>query len=347
MKCAAALLSASLLLCACGQVPSARPAAGPVAAADPGAASGRALTAQATGAWVSGTYTNAYGSRFYRLWVPAGYDGTAARPLMVMLHGCTQDGYDFAAGTRMNAQADARNFLVLYPEQGTAYNGADCWNWFYDVNQRRGSGEPALIAGMIAWVKANYRVDPARVGAAGISAGGAMSGILACTYPDQIRRVAVVAGLQYRAATTATGSVDAMRSGSLYDPEGRGSSCAAEMGSLRRPMPTLVVHGTADGTVNPLNGHQTLAQFAQTNDLASDGADNGNVDNAADATATATACRSYTRSDYKDSTTGSVLLRKYIVSGLGHAWPGGSTAGSYSDPCGPDATALIVGFFGF
>ncbi|MPY67342.1 PHB depolymerase family esterase [Deinococcus sp. SDU3-2] len=338
----AALLTA-LLLTACGPELSRPPAVSSPAPA----AGGSGLSAQATGAWVSGTYTNAYGSRFYRLWVPAGYNGSAARPLMVMLHGCTQDGYDFAAGTRMNVQADARNFLVLYPEQGSAYNGADCWNWFYDVNQRRGSGEPSLIAGMIARVKASYRVDAARVGVAGISAGGAMSSLLACTYPDHVRRVAVVAGLQYRAATTATGSVDAMRNGSLYDPNARGSACAADMGSLRRPMPTLVFHGTADSTVNPLNGTQTLAQFAQTNDLATDGVDNGNVDSVADATATATACRSYTRSDYRDSTNGSVLLRRYVVQGLGHAWPGGSTAGSYSDPCGPDATALIVDFFGF
>ncbi len=99
--------------------------------------------------------------------------------------------------------------------------------------------------------------------------------------------------------------------------------------------------------MNPINGNQTLAQFAQTNDIATDGSDNGNVDSAADATVTGTACRSYTRSDYKNSANGSVLLRKYIIEGLGHAWSGGSTSGSYSDSCGPDATAIIVSFFGF
>lgn len=342
MKRPAALLSLSLLLAACGRAPSPEVTATPT-----GTQAEAALRAQAAGSWVSGTYTNAYGSRYYRLWVPAGYDGTAARPLMVMLHGCTQDGYDFAAGTRMNAQADARNFLVLYPEQGTAYNGYDCWNWFYDVNQHRGSGEPSLIAGMISWVKNNYRVDKARVGAAGLSAGAAMSSIMACAYPDQIRKVAVFAGLQYRAATTATGAIDAQNNGSIYDPNERGTACANEMGSLRRTMPSLVFHGTADGTVNPINGNQTLAQFAQTNDIATDGSDNGNVDSAADASVTGTACRSYTRYNYKNSSTGTVLLRKYIIDGLGHAWSGGSTSGSYSDPCGPDATAIIVSFFGF
>jgi len=333
-------LSLSFLLAACGQVPS-----GQVSGAwKPGAGN---LTAQATGRWVSGTYTNAYGSRYYRLWIPGGYDGSVARPLMVMLHGCTQDGYDFAAGTRMNTIADQRNFLVLYPEQGTAYNASDCWNWFYDVNQRRGSGEPSIIAGMIAWAKSNYRVDGARVGVAGLSAGAAMSVIMGCAYPDQVRRVASFAGLMYRAATTATGALDAMNDGSVYDPNGRGTSCAQEMGSYRRTVPTLVFHGTADGTVNIKNAHQTLTQWAQTNDIASDGADNGNIDDTADASATGTACRSFTRYDYRNSATGSVVLRKYIITGLGHAWSGGSTSGSYTDPCGPDASTIIVDFFGF
>ncbi|MEF2277544.1 PHB depolymerase family esterase [Deinococcus sp. YIM 134068] len=336
MKRPTVLLPSLLLLAACGQPAS--PAAG---------GAGATLTPQATGRWVSGTYTGGAGARFYRLWVPGGYDGTGARPLMVMLHGCGQDGYDFAAGTRMNAQADARNFLVLYPEQGTAYNAFDCWNWFSTANQRRGVGEPALIAGMIGWVKANYRVDAARVGVAGLSAGAAMASIMGCTYPDHIRRVAAFAGVMYGAATTATGATDAMRSGSLYDPNGRGTACHGEMGGARRVVPTLVFHGTADTTVNPRNATQIVAQWAQTNDLAYDGADDGDVDATADASATGTACRSYTRSDYRNSATGGVVMQRYVIDGLGHAWSGGSTAGSYSDPCGPDATALTVGFFGF
>lgn len=306
---------------------------------------GAALAVQ-TG-WISGTYSNAYGARYYRLWVPAGYDGVTPRPLMVMLHGCTQDGYDFAAGTRMNASADQRNFLVLYPEQGTAYNAYDCWNWFYTVNQARGSGEPSLIAGMISWVKANYRVDAARVGVAGFSAGAAMANIMGCTYPDQVRRVAAFAGVMYKGATTATGATDAMNYGSIYDPWARGNDCYNAMGSYRRQIPTLVFQGTADGTVNPLNAHQTLSQWAQANDRGYDAIDDGDVDDASDASATLTACRTYTRYDYRNSQSGAVVMRKYMISGLGHHWSGGSSAGTYTDSCGPDASAIILDFFGF
>lgn len=297
--------------------------------------------------WISGTYGNVYGARFYRLWVPAAYTGASPRPLMVMLHGCQQDGYDFAAGTRMNSLADSRNFLVLYPEQGTAYNPADCWNWFYPVNQVRGSGEPSLIAGMIAWVKANYNVDGARVGIAGFSAGAAMATIMGCAYPDQVRRVASFAGVMYGGATTSIGGANAMLYGSSYAPGSMGNSCYSTMGSHRREVPVLVFHGTSDLTVNPTNAHQALSQWAQANDRGFDAVDDNDVDDTADATSTATACRSYTRYDYANTQSGAVVMRKYMISGLGHRWSGGSSAGTYSDPCGPDASALIVSFFGF
>lgn len=335
------VLSGALLLAACGEpeLPTLPPAA-----ASPPATS---VSTTSSGYWVSGTYTNAYGSRYYRLWVPGAYDGSSARPLMVMLHGCTQDGYDFASGTRMNSFADSRNFLVLYPEQGTAYNAYDCWNWFYTANQHRGSGEPSIIAGMIGWVKSNYRIDNARVGAAGFSAGAAMAVIMGCTYPDHVRRVASFAGLMYKAATTATGGSNAMKYGSSYDPNARGTDCYNEMGSRERVMPTVVFHGTSDGTVVVKNAHQTIAQWAQTNDLAYDARDDGDIDNSYDASYSGSDCRTYKRYDYKNSATGGLVMRKYIIDGLDHDWSGGSTAGSYTDPCGPDASSIIVSFFGF
>lgn len=304
-------------------------------------------TALGTATWVDGVYNSVYGARYFRLYIPASYAGTA-RPLMVMLHGCLQDGYDFAAGTRMNTFAESRNFLVLYPEQGTAYNPSDCWNWFYTTNQSRGAGEPYVIAGMIDWVKANYAVDGARVGVAGFSAGAGMATIMACTYPDRVRKLAAVAGVQFRAATTAGGGTNAMLFGSSYDPNSRGTDCWNAMATGgRRVIPTLVFTGSADGTVNPVNATQTVQQWTQANDLASDGADNANVDNTADFTTTATACRSFTRSDYYNASNGQTVVRKYVISGMNHRWSGGSSAGSYTDSCGPDASQIIVDFFGF
>lgn len=312
------------------------------------AAAGAPLAARAaSGTWVSGTYGNAYGARYYRIYIPSPYTGGTARPLMVMLHGCSQDGYDFAAATRMNSFAESRNFIVLYPEQGTAYNGADCWNWYYSANQARGSGEPSLIAGMIARVKSNYNINSAKVGVAGFSAGAAMANIMGCTYPDHIKTVASFAGVMYKGATTGVGGTNAMLYGSSYSANTRGTDCYNAMGSREHVIPTLVFHGTADYTVKSVNAQQTLAQWAQANDLANDGVNDNDIDATADSSATATACRSYTRYDYKNSGTGAVTMRKYIISGLGHRWSGGSTSGSYADPCGPDASSIIANFFGF
>lgn len=334
---AAVLLAAALAACTADAPTS--PSAGRTPAAP------RAVLGTAT--WIDGVYNSVYGARYFRLYIPSTYTGTA-RPMMVMLHGCLQNGYDFAAGTRMNTFAESRDFLVLYPEQGTAYNASDCWNWFYTSNQSRGAGEPYVIAGMIDWVKANYAVDGTRVGVAGFSAGAAMATIMACTYPDKVRKLAEVAGVMYKAATTAGGGVAAMSSGSSYDPNTRGTDCYNAMATGgRRVIPTLVFHGSADGTVNPVNATQTVQQWTQTSDLASDGADNGNVDNTADFTTTATACRSYTRSDYNDASNGTTVVRKYVISGMDHRWPGGSSAGSYTDACAPDASQIIVDFFGF
>src|SRR5262249_1852000 len=150
--------------------------------------------------------------------------------------------------------------------------------------------------------------------------------IVACTYPDRVRKLAEVSGVQYGAATTAGGGANAMLFGSIYSPDAMGTDCYNRMAtSGARVIPTLVFHGTADGTVNVVNAHQTSQQWAQTNDIASDGSDNGNVDNTADATVSGTACRSFTRYDYKNSTNGSVVVRKYIISGMDHRWPGGSS----------------------
>src|SRR3979490_2824684 len=97
--------------------------------------------------FTAGTFSNAAGSRTYKLFIPSRSQGQQL-PLVVMLHGCTQSPDDFAAGTRMNFLAEEQNCFVVYPEQPSGANQSKCWNWFRTGDPRRGGGGPSLIAGI-------------------------------------------------------------------------------------------------------------------------------------------------------------------------------------------------------
>ncbi|WWB85532.1 PHB depolymerase family esterase [Priestia aryabhattai] len=300
-----------------------------------------AVSSSAAGSFTSKTYNG----RTYKLYVPSGYQGGTALPLVVMLHGCTQDPDQFAAGTQMNALAEIEKFLVLYPEQPSSANSNKCWNWFDTAHQSRGSGEPALIAGMVNQIKSSYSIDADQVFVGGLSAGAAMSVIMGATYPDIFAAISVGAGLEYKAATSVTGAYTAMGSGGP-NPIQQGDLAYSAMGDHKRVVPVILFHGTADYTVEPINANQILSQWAQTNDRAADGLDNNNIDDTADQTSTGTVSggRSYTQYIYKD-TAGKTVMEKYMIEGMGHAWSGGSTSGSYTDPKGPNATKLSWNFF--
>ena len=85
------------------------------------------------------------------------------------VHGCKQDAEDFALGTAMNALAEDRQCLVLYPEQSSSANSMRCWNWFDAAHQAREAGEPKMIAALIRKVLKSHDADPSRVYIAGLS----------------------------------------------------------------------------------------------------------------------------------------------------------------------------------
>lgn len=275
--------------------------------------------------FIEGTYSNPAGSRAYRLFIPSRYQEGQPLPLVVMLHGCTQSPDDFAAGTRMNFIAEEQTCFVIYPAQRSEANQAKCWNWFRTTDQQRGKGEPSLIAGITRQIMRDYSVDPKRVYVGGLSAGAAAAAIMGATYNDLYAAIGVHSGLACGAAIDLPSAFVAMR-------QGGGSDDRAILGD-GPPVPTIVFHGDSDITVHPNNGDQILEQFMRTTSTQKN-VYRGRVPGG----------HAYTRAIHTDAT-GRRIFEQWNIHGAGHAWSGGSPAGSYTDPRGPDATREMLRFF--
>jgi poly(hydroxyalkanoate) depolymerase family esterase len=276
-------------------------------------------------------HTGTAGALSYKLYIPSGYHGQPL-PLVVMLHGCTQSPDDFAAGTGMNALAEQQLFLVAYPAQTQSANISKCWNWFRPDDQQRGRGEPALIAGITREIMREISVDPRRVYIAGLSAGGAAAAIMGGTYPDLYAAIGVHSGLAHGAAADLPSAFAAMRQGGSA-PGAADHSRFAPAGGAPTVVPTIVFHGDCDPTVSLVNADQVIAQSkgaALLRSTVSRGEAAGGI--------------GYTRSVHADEK-GRDLLEQWVLHGTGHAWSGGSTAGTYTEPRGPDASREMLRFF--
>ena len=279
-------------------------------------------------AYLARSFTGAAGARDYKVYVPKRADRRAV-PLVVMLHGCTQNPDDFAVGTGMNRLADELGFIVAYPQQPASANPSACWNWFDLAHQRRDQGEPAIIAGITRAVMTEFAVDPARVYVAGLSAGGAMAAILSAAYPELYAAAGIHSGLPHAAAADLPSAFAAMRGG----PGPSGAKRPRVKGAGGR-VRTIVFHGASDRTVDPSNADAILADArAGVAGPVHETREAGTAGGLA-----------YARTLVSDAH-GSPHAEYWAVDGLGHAWSGGSPDGSFTDRRGPDASREMLRFF--
>jgi len=275
------------------------------------------------GSFLPGSFDAGGRSLRYKLFVPSGAS-SQPMPLVVMLHGCGQDAGDFALGTGMNALAEQRRVLVLYPEQSVAAHWNRCWNWYDPTHHRRGEGEPAMIAALTRHVAAEYAVDSARIAVAGLSSGASMAVILGRTYPDLFKAVGCHSGLAHGSATDGVGAMLAMRDGAAPGTP----ACAAPS----EVVPVIVFHGDADATVHRQNSAGVVRQSVDTHAV-----DTVEEQGESDG-------RTFTRHIHLGRD-GAVLAEQWTVHGAGHAWSGGNPQGSFTDQRGPDASREMLRFF--
>lgn len=271
----------------------------------------------------------------YRLFLPSGSARNDSLPLMVMLHGCQQDALGFAGGSRMNALAEESRCAVLYPEQSASSNPLRCWNWFESASLE-GQGEAALIAALIEQVGRRRAIDSRRIYVAGLSAGGAMACLLALRHSELFAACAIHSGLMYGAAISPVRAFAAMQDG----PTSTSVDAAYRLLSSAPGVvvPTLVIQGDADTTVNPVNADRIIEQLKKR----AESLDRGAAVIAAPAEQLVAGSRPYLRQDFLQR--GRIVVRKILVQGLGHAWSGGDSLHAFNDTQGPDASRLILDF---
>jgi poly(hydroxyalkanoate) depolymerase family esterase len=204
-------------------------------------------------------------------------------PLIVVLHGCKQKAGTFARDAGWLALADSAELALLMPEQKglpsylydvyvfswvAAMFGANnqnaCFNWFEPEDIKRDSGEALSIRQMIDAMVQRNSVDPKRVYIVGLSAGGAMAGVMLAAYPERFAGGAIVAGVPYGCADTVSKALHCMNPGlDLIPNDWRARAREAATGhevSVAIP-PISIWHGTSDTRVLPRNQQELVDQW--------------------------------------------------------------------------------------
>jgi poly(hydroxyalkanoate) depolymerase family esterase len=259
-------------------------------------------------------------------------------PLVVVLHGCLQTAAAYDYGSGWSKLAEERGFALLFPEQQRSNNPNLCFNWFVPEDIQAGGGEAHSIRQMIDQMAFDHGLNRNRIFVTGLSAGGAMSGVMLAAYPDIFAGGGIIAGLPYGSANNVPAAFDRMR--------GHGTPTAQQLAkyvtdatSHDGPWPKISVwHGSADRTVVPSNSTAIVDQWRTVHGIGAAPASSDTVDG-------------HTHTIWTDKR-GDAVIEEYVISGLGHGTPldveasGYGVAGSYMIDAGISSTHRIASFWG-
>jgi poly(hydroxyalkanoate) depolymerase family esterase len=239
-------------------------------------------------------------------------------PLVVALHGCSQTAEEYDRGTGWSSLAERFGFVVLYPQQQQSNNPKNCFSWFLPGDTTRGHGEALSIQQMVEHAIQRYGVDRRKVFVTGLSAGGAMAGVMLATYPEVFAGGAVIAGLPYGCARTAQQAFDAMFTDQRSSAGALGDRIRAAS-TYRGPWPKISIwHGTADPIVKLSNAEETIRQWVDVHGLATTPSYEEKVGR-------------HIRRVWNDIE-GNTLVEAFLISGMAHGVP--LAAASDGNRCG-------------
>ena len=277
----------------------------------------------------SGTVTSNGTDYEYLLYTPTSYVPGRAAPLLVMVHGCQTTAEQEMKVTLFNKLAEREGFVVLYPDVdalGRAQPGPanQCWKFPYPPAWTRDNSDAAAIADMTRAVMAKLSIDAERVYVVGASAGGLMAAIEAAAYPDLFAAVGVVVSSAYAdwpCFTTGVGIPVTTSAQLAFD----------QMGPRARIVPILAIGSDADQAFPAACTDKALEQGLRTNNLVLSGSQDGPIalSPAELREEEKTGGHAYTVSTYRDPA-GCVIGERWIIHGMPHAWPGGTTDGKYA-----------------
>ena len=191
----------------------------------------------------------------------------AGAPVVVALHGCSQNANEYDHGAGWSSLADRLGFLVVYPEQQLTNNPKNCFSWFLPGDTARGDGEALSIHQMVEHAIGKFGADREKVFVTGLSAGGAMAVVMLATYPETFAGGAIIAGLPYACAKNVNEAFEAMFTDRHSSPRTLGDRVRAAS-KHHGPWPKISIwHGSADPIVKPSNAEQIVQQWTDVHSL--------------------------------------------------------------------------------